>query len=116
MANTEIYGYKCRKCGHINYPYRMRCKACKKGEYTDFDPVALPRKGKLLSFTFVHNLPAEYDVARLGLAIVELENGVRMLGQLKAEDPKAGMAVRGEIETVRRGEYDKSSGMVFYPA
>ncbi|MFA5139833.1 MAG: OB-fold domain-containing protein [Elusimicrobiota bacterium] len=112
----EIYGYKCRKCGHINYPYRMRCGKCRKGEYEDFDPVALPKAGKLLTYTFVYNLPVDFSVPKLGLAIVELSNGVRMTGQLRAEEPKLGMKLRGEVEVVRQGEYEKSRGMVFYAA
>jgi uncharacterized OB-fold protein len=112
----EIYGYKCRKCGHVNYPYRMRCGRCRKGEYTDFDPVALPKTGKLLTYTFVYNLPADFSVPKLGLGIVELSNGVRMTGQLRAEKPRLGMRLRGEVEVVRQGEYEKSHGMVFYAA
>ena len=112
----DIYGYKCRKCGHVNYPYRMRCGECRKGEYEDFDPVALPKTGKLLTYTFVYNLPVDFSVPKLGLAIVELSNGVRMTGQLRAEEPKLGMKLRGEVEVVRQGEYEKFHGMVFYAA
>ena len=109
----DIYGYKCGKCGHINYPYRMRCKKCQKTEYTDFEPVPLPKKGKLLTFTRVYNLPPDFEVPRLGLGIVELDNGVRMLGQLDIPEPKMGMKVKGEVTVVRRLGYDVHFGMVF---
>ena len=55
-------------------------------------------------------------VAKLSLGIVELENGVRITGQLKVPKPKLGMAVAGKVEIVREAEYSKNYGMVFYPA
>ena len=112
----EIYAYKCRKCGHLHYPYRMVCKNCGENEHNEFDPVPLPRTGKVVTFTQVHTLPPDFMVAKLGLAIVELENGLKILGQLESADPRIGMAVKGEVEVVRRDAYDQFYGMVFREA
>lgn len=112
----EVYAYKCRKCGQLHYPYRMVCRKCGQNEHNEFDPVPLPRKGKLVTFTFLHNPPADFMVVKLPLGIVELENGLRVTGQLKIPSPKSGMAVRCEVEAVREGEYGKNYGVVFYPA
>ena len=112
----NIYGYRCRECDTLHYPFRMRCKGCGQNDFFEFDPVALPTHGKLLTFTFVHNLPAEYEVARLGLGVVELDNGIRMLGQLDIADPVMGMEVNGRVGVVRRETYDDFHGMVFTAA
>ncbi|MFH0878692.1 MAG: OB-fold domain-containing protein [Lentisphaerota bacterium] len=112
----EIFAYKCKKCGQIHYPYRMVCKKCKANEHNEFDPVPLPKKGKLLTYTHLYTLPGDFEVTYLALGIVELENGLRITGQLKLPKPKIGMAVRGEVEVVRRGDFSKNYGMVFYPA
>ncbi|MBP7864960.1 MAG: OB-fold domain-containing protein [Acidobacteria bacterium] len=112
----NVYGYKCLQCGHINYPYRMRCRKCGKTEYTDFELVALPTKGKLLTFTRLYNLPSDYAVATLQLGIVELENGVRVMGQLHIPNPAMGMNVEAKVDVVRRTDYDNFYGMIFYPA
>lgn len=112
----EIYAYKCRKCGHIHYPYRMICKNCRANEHNEFDPVPLPKKGKLLTFTHLYSLPPDFEVPKLGLGIVELENGIKITGQIKILNPKIGMAVKGEVEIVRREGYDEHYGMVFYQA
>ena len=85
----EIYAYKCKKCGQLHYPYRMVCKKCGKNDVFEFDTVPLPRKGKLLTFTTVYNLPPDFNVAKLGLGIVELENGMRITGQIKIAEPEA---------------------------
>ena len=110
----EIYAYKCRKCGHLHYPYRMVCKECGENEHNEFDQVPLPKRGKLLTWTRAYSLPADFEVPSLGLGIVELENGIRITGQLRVDDPKIGMDVRGEVEIVRREGYDERYGMIFY--
>jgi hypothetical protein len=55
-------------------------------------------------------------VAKMGLGIVELENKVRITGQVAIENPRIGMPVVGEVEVVRRAEYDSHYGMVFREA
>ncbi len=114
--DRNIYGYKCGACGHINYPYRMRCRKCGRTEYTDFELVLPPKRGKLLTHTRLHNPPADYLVPTLQLGIVELENGVRVMGQLHMSNPMAGMPVEAKVEVVRWTDYDSFYGMIFYPA
>ena len=58
-------------------------------------------------------MPAEYEVATLGLGIVELENGIRVTGQLEVDDPKIGMNVVGSVEVVRQETYDSFWGFIF---
>ncbi len=111
--NREIYAYKCQRCGAMHYPFRMVCKECGENDFFEFDTVPLPKKGKLLTYTTVYNLPPQYEVATLGLGIVELENGMRMLGQVDIDKPKMGMAVVGTVEVVRQEAYDDIYGMVF---
>ncbi len=112
----EIYAYKCRKCGQLHYPYRMVCKKCGKNEHNEFDPVPLPKRGRLLTFTTVYALPPDFNVAKLGIGMVELENGMRITGQLRIPNPEMGMAVCGKVEVVRETAYSQNYGMVFYPA
>ena len=112
----EIYAYRCRLCDTMHYPFRMVCSGCKQNDFFEFDTVPLPKAGKLLTFTKVYNLPAQYEVATLGLGIVELENGMRMLGQLEIDEPVIGMPVYGTVEIVREETYDNFYGMVFRAA
>ena len=115
-----ILGYKCKKCGHVMYPYRSRCAACHEtvfeGNDIVFDTVPLPQDGELLTYTDVYALPPEFDVVKLTLGIVQLEGGQRMTGQLRIAAPTIGMKVHGEVEVVRKDEYTKHYGMVFYEA
>jgi len=109
----EIYAYRCRLCDTMHYPFKMVCSGCKQNDFFEFDTVPLPKAGKLLTFTKVYNLPAQYEVATLGLGIVELENGMRMLGQLDIDEPAMDMPVQGTVEIVREEPYDNYYGMVF---
>ena len=112
----HIYAYRCPRCDTLHYPFRMVCKGCGENEMFEFETEPLPTSGTLLTFTHVHNLPAEYEVARLGLGIVELDNGIRMLGQLEIEAPELGMRVEGAVEVVRTEAYQRRYGMVFRAA
>lgn len=112
----QINAYRCRRCGTLHYPFRMVCKQCGENDFFEFDIEPLPTRGTVVTFTHVHNLPAEFEVARLGLAVVELENGLRMLGQLAVDDPKLGMDVIGRVEVTRRDAYESRYGMVFRAA
>ncbi len=110
----NIYAYKCKRCGELHYPYKTICKRCGDNDHNEFDIVPLPRRGKLLTYTTLYNPPSDYEVATLVLGIVELEGGSRITGQLNIRNPKIGMNVEGRIEVVRRDEYKKHLGMVFY--
>ncbi len=50
------------------------------------------------------------------LGIVQLSDGLRMLGQLAIEKPRAGMKVKGTVGTVRQDDYNKYLGMIFSEA
>jgi len=110
----HVYGYQCPKCGVINYPYRFFCKGCKKTAYDEFVEVPLPTNGKLLTWTELYTPTGAYEVATLGLCIVELENGVRVTGQLELDRPKLGMKVKGEVKEIRKDPYETYHGFVFH--
>lgn len=112
----EIYAYRCKKCGALHYPFRMVCKKCRANDPFEFDPVPLPRKGKLLTYTRLSTLPGDFAVPDIQLGIVELENGLRMTAQLDIVSPRSGMPVVGSIEVVRIHDYQKFYGMVFRAA
>ncbi|HEY3452660.1 MAG TPA: OB-fold domain-containing protein [Myxococcales bacterium] len=114
----DILGHKCRKCGTLHYPIRTRCKKCGHTEWEKgnivYDFVPLPKAGKLLTFTHAYALPPQFELTHLTLGIVELDGGQRITGQLKIADPKIGMRVKGEVEVVRKDDYKKDYGIVFY--
>ena len=114
----ELLAYKCRRCGTLHYPYHTRCKGCGQVEIVKgnivYDTVPLPKNGKLLTFTHLYALPPDFEMERLSLGVVELENGLRVIGQLRLAEPRLGMPVFGKVEPVRKDEYTRHYGIVFY--
>ena len=94
----------------LHYPFRMRCKNCGNLKQFEFDPVPLPKNGKIVTFTVAYALPGDFEVPKLGLAIVELENGkkVKLLSMgpfhFKNGDPPA-LVLKYETE-IELSDYD----------
>jgi uncharacterized OB-fold protein len=102
MMTNQVLGMKCTSCGTVSYPKHAVCPNCR-GE--SFEDVAISGEGKVLTYTDVYALAIEYETRYLRLAIVQLDDGMRVTGQLLASEPKLGMRVKTTIGPVRqRGE------------
>ncbi len=92
---------RCRSCRrHVFYP-RSLCPHC---GGLDLEWVTASGKGTVYSFTVVHRAPAEFQAeAPYVVAMVELEEGVRMLTRLVDVEPAA-VRVAMAAEVTLRGE------------
>lgn len=71
---------KCSHCGKINFPPRIVCPECQGRE---FETMKLAEKGKVLTYTVIRVAPQQFaDQAPFAVGIVELEDGVRLMGQI----------------------------------
>jgi len=109
----EVTGAKCTACGALNYPKRPVCRECRN---ETFDLVPIGGEGKVLTYTDVYALAIDYETRYLRLAIVELDGGARVTGQLLDDDPKLGKRVRTTIGVVREPGEGKVFGLQFVPA
>jgi uncharacterized OB-fold protein len=103
----------CDGCGKVLYPPRAICPACGGSE---FSATTLPRTGTIVTYTVVRVPPAGFtEQTPLPIALVELENGVRMMAQVgDVEDPDSlaiGQKVRLEF---RRVASDGEAGVIMY--
>jgi len=112
-VHAAVTAGKCTSCGTVNYPKRLVCKKCK-GE--SFETVAVGGVGKVLTYTDVYALAIDYETRYLRLAIVELEDGLRVTGQLLDENPKLGKRVKTTIGIVREPGDKPILGLQFVPA
>src|SRR5512141_3157971 len=97
----QIVAYKCKKCGKLHYPFHDRCLACRGRE---FEAVAPQGMAKLLTFTRIYNLPWGFDQRYLTIGVVEFENGVRAMGQIKADEAanlELGMVMKPDWGPIR---------------
>jgi len=78
----------CRGCGHRQFPPRLACTVCHRA---DLDWQQASGRGAIYSFTVVHRAPLEAfkSDAPYVIAIVELEEGVRAMMNVRGTDPAA---------------------------
>ncbi len=111
-ARYRLEGGECQDCGYRMIPKREVCPKCGS---KNVKQVSLPRKGKVVEYTKVWNPPRGYEYyTPYVMALVELEDGTRLMAQLTDVDPddvKPGMEVEMVLRKVRvSGE----SGIIAY--
>ena len=90
---------KCDKCGEIHFPPRKICRKCFAG---DFTTVNLPRRGKVVTYTTIWIPPAQFESLKpYVVAVVELENGVRLTAMV-TEAPPDEVKIGTEVEIIFR--------------
>jgi scaffold protein (connect acetoacetyl-CoA thiolase and HMG-CoA synthase) len=115
MKEIELIAYKCKKCGKVHYPFHDRCLECKGREFEKIKPQG---NAKLLTFTQIFNLPWGFDERFLIIGVAEFENGVKAMGQIKADSIdglKLGMTLKPSWEPVRKQYGENVLGLKFAP-
>ena len=108
----RLVGSKCKDCGDEFFPPVYRCKGCGSERIADRE---MPRTGKIITYTLLHEtLPGFEAQAPLYLAVVELENGARVLTQI-VDSPDDAVRTGAKVRaTVRRVVVDGESGQITY--
>jgi len=115
MKEIELIAYQCKKCGKVHYPFHDRCLECKGRE---FEPIKPQGNAKLLTFTQIFNLPWGFDERFLIIGVAEFENGVKAMGQIKADSIdglKLGMTLKPSWEPVRKQAGENVFGLKYTP-
>ena len=98
----ELVLQKCSHCGTVRYYPRPRCPTCLSA---DSQWVQLSGDGSVYNFTIVHRPLARWfaDKMHLICAVIELDEGVRMMSNVEGIDPSQvhiGMRVSVTFEDV----------------
>jgi uncharacterized OB-fold protein len=101
VAEGVLRLQRCRVCGrHVFYP-RAVCPHCASAE---LDWVEASGRGSVHSFTVVHRAPADYrNEVPYVVALVDLDEGVRMMTRLVEVEPAAVHVGLG-VEVAIQGE------------
>jgi hypothetical protein len=90
---------RCRSCRRQVFYPRSLCRHC---GGLDLEWVTVSGTGTVYSFTVVHRAPAEFQAeAPYVVALVELEEGVRMLTRLVDVEPAAVRVAMPVVVTIR---------------
>jgi uncharacterized OB-fold protein len=96
----ELPIQRCKQCGTLRHPPRPMCWKCQSLEW---EHVAASGKGIVYSYVVVHRPEIPGYQYPLVVAVVELEEGTRIVSNLVGIDPKdvtIGMPVKVSIENV----------------
>jgi uncharacterized OB-fold protein len=97
----RLEAVKCKKCGQILFPPRLVCPECKE---RDFEKAKLAESGKILTFTIIRVPPHQFvDQAPYAVGIIELDDGVKLTGQIvdcDFEEIKIGQRVKIEFRKI----------------
>jgi uncharacterized OB-fold protein len=104
-ARHELVIQKCASCGVLRHPPRPMCPACNSMDYTS---ERASGRGRIWSWVIAHApvLPSFADKVPYNVIVVELEEGVRMIGNLLDVDNDAieeGMQVTVDFEDIEEG-------------
>jgi uncharacterized OB-fold protein len=103
---------KCSKCGYIAFPPRLICPECGNRK---FDNYILKDVGKILTYTTIEVGPPEFaDQVPYSVAIIELEDGVKITAQIADAEPekiKIGSKVHLEFRKIQQ---DGKAGVIKY--
>lgn len=109
--------FKCKSCGALNFPRRRICVGCRKP--SEFEEQKASGRGKVYSYTVVAagaTASEHAEEGRVGgpfpVAIVELEEGIRVMGQVTDCDPSA-VKIGMNVESVFRKIYEQD-GIIRY--
>jgi len=109
----RLIGTKCENCGKHYFPPRQLCPKCRrKGRMRELQ---FSGKGKVYSHTTIYAGPSGFeDQVPYVIAMIELEEGARVVGQVvdcKPEDVKIGAKVEKIFRVIQR---DDPEGLIHY--
>ena len=103
---------RCTRCGRTWFPPREICPSCRN---VAFETTRLAGEGAGETFTVIHVAPSGFeDQSPYAVAIVKLDDGVRITCQLVDCDPgsiQLGMRVKTEFRKIQQ---DGHAGMIMY--
>ncbi len=108
-----LVGSKCESCGFYFYPKGVLCPKCRRsGKVADYK---FHGKGKVFSFTVVRVAPEGFErYAPYIVAIVELEEGAKVVSQVVDCDP-GDVSIGMPVEVCfRKIKEDGKSGLIHY--
>lgn len=103
---------RCTGCSAVSYPPRRVCPEC---GGTAVEPLALSRRGRVVTSTVIHVSPTEFQMeAPYAMAVVETPEGARLMVQVVDCDPATvapGTEVTLEFRLIRK---EGESGILCY--
>ncbi len=115
QSRYNLIGTKCGNCGKVDFPPRSVCPDCGRKSVGKMQSYKLAGKGTVVTYTTIYDAPSQFDMQKpYVMAIVEMEEGVRLTSQLidvKPDDVKIGMKVQASF---RKLGQEGDAGVIHY--
>jgi scaffold protein (connect acetoacetyl-CoA thiolase and HMG-CoA synthase) len=106
----RLEGQRCTSCGTIQFPARASCRSC---HSRGLQPHQLSGRGTIFSYAQVAQPPHGFSGPYL-VAMIQLEEGVRVTAQLTDLDPdEAAIGLPVEMVVRRLREYGPNGYLVY---
>lgn len=100
LKDGRLMGSRCKSCGLTNFPPRADCPTCMSEE---FELQEISGRGTIYTYTRIDAAPSGFeDVAPYTIAVVDLEEGGRLLGWLGETIPPEEIVVGMPVQVVPR--------------
>jgi len=111
VPRYRLIGRKCKACGARYFPAQPVCTCGS----TEFEDIKLAEAGDVVTWTVIRSPPLGYErYAPYVVALVELDDGMRLLSQVVDVDPAEGMAGMRVEAVFRKVKEDGPSGIIMY--
>ncbi len=109
-SRYSLVGSRCATCGSLFFPPKTLCPACRrKGKLEDY---SFSGKGEIVSYTVIR-VPPEGFESPYTIAIIRLDEGPTVSGQVVDEPEKVGIGKRVRA-VFRKISEDGTSGLIHY--
>ncbi len=115
QSRYNMQGRKCGSCEEVYFPPRDLCPKCRRGSIGKMEKLKLSGKGKVVSYTIVHDGLPEFQMqVPYTMAIIELEEGPKITGQIVDANPD-NIKIGTEVESVfRKLGQEGECGIIHY--
>ncbi len=114
-SRYNLVGSRCGNCGTVDFPPRVVCPRCGRKSFGKMARLKLKGRGTVVTYTVIHDAPKDFDMMKpYVLAIVEMEEGVRITSQVIDVEP-ADVKIGMQVETAfRKLGQDGEAGVIHY--
>jgi uncharacterized OB-fold protein len=111
VPRYRLQGKACKACGAKYFPAKPVC-TCGSTEFNDYK---LPERGEVITWTVISIAPIGYEkYVPYVVALIELEDGCRLLSQVVDIAPEEVMAGLKVEAVFRRIKEDGKEGIIHY--
>jgi uncharacterized protein len=112
LKDGRLMGTRCTGCGYTTFPPRADCPRCLSGEY-EFNEIS--GRGTVYTFSEIAAAPTGFeDEVPYTVAVVDLEEGGRLLAWVGETIGDGELAIGGEVQVVPQIFDDVEDIRVYY--